>query len=102
MTRPSSELKGEQSPCPRGFDQTQADMVRVKRGGKEFPRAFVVSKNKSLTPSELDTYIRERFARHKWLTGGVFFIDAIPRNLSGKIIRRALPSLVERLNQTKL
>jgi 4-coumarate--CoA ligase len=29
-------------------------------------------------------------ARHKRLTGGVLYIDAIPKNPSGKILRRFL------------
>ncbi|KAJ7220536.1 phenylacetyl-CoA ligase [Mycena pura] len=34
-------------------------------------------------------------SKHKWLTGGIHFVDAIPRNPSGKILRRLL-----RLNNT--
>lgn len=35
-------------------------------------------------------YVEEHKARHKWLKGGVEFIDAVPRNPSGKILRRLL------------
>lgn len=35
--------------------------------------------------------IKLHFAPHKWLTGGVYFLDAIPRTGSGKVIRRDLP-----------
>lgn len=56
----------------------------------EYPRAFVVRKTDSVTAQELQDLIASKFAKHKWLTGGVYFIDAIPRTGSGKIVRRAL------------
>lgn len=60
--------------------------------GLEKPRAYVV-----LTPGTggvsdmiLEQYVAERLARYKQLTGGVRFVKAIPRNASGKILRRGL------------
>ncbi|PYI00763.1 4-coumarate-CoA ligase, variant [Aspergillus sclerotiicarbonarius CBS 121057] len=35
-------------------------------------------------------YVRDGKARHKWLKGGVEFVDAIPKSPSGKILRRLL------------
>jgi 4-coumarate--CoA ligase len=35
-------------------------------------------------------HVAEVKSKHKWLTGGVHFIDTIPRNPSGKILRRLL------------
>ncbi|PCH45120.1 amp dependent CoA ligase [Wolfiporia cocos MD-104 SS10] len=35
-------------------------------------------------------YVAATKSRHKWLTGGVVFIDAIPKSPSGKILRRIL------------
>lgn len=70
-------------------------LLHFTRGGDEFPRAFVVRNNKSVTQDELQTFIQTRFARHKWLTGGVFFIESIPRNSTGKILRRELPNPIE-------
>jgi 4-coumarate--CoA ligase len=29
-------------------------------------------------------------SRHKWLDGGIEFVDAVPKNASGKILRRLL------------
>ena len=34
--------------------------------------------------------LAERVSKHKQLTGGVHFIDAIPKNPSGKILRKEL------------
>jgi len=35
-------------------------------------------------------YMKERTIRYKHLSGGVEFIDAIPKNPSGKLLRRIL------------
>lgn len=35
-------------------------------------------------------YVEAHKARHKWLKGGVEFIDTIPKSPSGKILRRFL------------
>ena len=35
-------------------------------------------------------FIEREKARHKWLKGGVEFIDVIPKSPSGKILRRML------------
>lgn len=61
------------------------------------PKAYVV-KSKSVGLEEGDRMImrdikrhveREK-SKHKWLVGGVEFIDAIPKSPSGKILRRLL------------
>jgi len=64
--------------------------VEDKRGG-EVPRAYVV-KREGVEVSEEDVlaYVEERVAPHKKLRGGVVFIDAIPKNPSGKILRRVV------------
>lgn len=57
----------------------------------EQPKAFVVPKPSSkLSPSQVADYVATKVARYKHLTGGVEFIDAVPRNPSGKILRRYL------------
>lgn len=61
--------------------------------GGEYPRAFVVRKRGVVTAAEVEELIRSRFARHKWLTAGVYFIDRIPRTASGKVMRRLLPKI---------
>ena len=37
-------------------------------------------------------FIPERAAPYKWLRGGVGFVDSIPKNPSGKILRRVIRS----------
>ncbi|KAL2834170.1 hypothetical protein BJY01DRAFT_253121 [Aspergillus pseudoustus] len=63
--------------------------------GDEYPRAFIVRKKGTVGEKEVFNLIKDNFARHKWLTGGVYFISAIPRTGSGKVIRRQLPVPVE-------
>jgi acyl-coenzyme A synthetase/AMP-(fatty) acid ligase len=63
----------------------------------EVPKAYVVkSSSVSLEDSDrmlirdIQKHVEKHKARHKWLKGGVEFIDAIPKSPSGKILRRLL------------
>ncbi|XP_008190478.2 uncharacterized protein LOC662698 [Tribolium castaneum] len=57
----------------------------------ELPLAFVVKKpNHETTDKELEKFVADNVSSQKQLRGGVVFIDAIPRNPSGKILRRHL------------
>ncbi|KAL5040849.1 hypothetical protein BDW71DRAFT_213713 [Aspergillus fruticulosus] len=74
-------------------DVADAAVIGAKIDGGEYPRAFVVRKGGVVTKEELAQMIKSHFAPHKWLTGGVYFIGAIPRTGSGKVIRRELPDI---------
>jgi acyl-coenzyme A synthetase/AMP-(fatty) acid ligase len=70
--------------------------VQDDRAG-ELPKAFVVkSSSVGLEESEaalkrsISKYVEKEKARHKWLAGGIEFIDVIPKSPSGKILRRLL------------
>lgn len=63
----------------------------------ELPKAFVVKSssvgledNDRMLVREIQKYVEEHKARHKWLKGGVQFVDVIPKSPSGKILRRLL------------
>lgn len=57
----------------------------------EAPKAFVVPrKGAVLTESEIQQYVAEKCAKYKWLVGGVQFIAEVPKNKTGKIMRREL------------
>jgi len=41
-------------------------------------------------PEEIASWLAKKVARHKRLAGGVIVTDSIPKNPSGKILRKAL------------
>jgi acyl-coenzyme A synthetase/AMP-(fatty) acid ligase len=70
--------------------------VPDERAG-EVPKAYVVKANsvgleesEAMTRREICKYVEKEKSRHKWLAGGVEFIDVIPKSPSGKILRRLL------------
>jgi acyl-CoA synthetase (AMP-forming)/AMP-acid ligase II len=60
----------------------------------ECPRAYVVRRpgpeGERLRENEVKEWCGTRLARYKALTGGAVFVDAIPKNASGKILKRVL------------
>ncbi|EHY61276.1 hypothetical protein HRR83_008973 [Exophiala dermatitidis] len=62
--------------------------------GDEKPRAFIVrqvgERGAKLTAEEVADFVATKVVRYKRLAGGVEFLDAIPKNPSGKILRRQL------------
>lgn len=61
----------------------------------EVPKAIVVKSasagndDDAITKS-IKKHVEDHKARHKWLKGGVRFIDVVPKSPSGKILRRLL------------
>ncbi|MCY3885837.1 MAG: long-chain-fatty-acid--CoA ligase [Gammaproteobacteria bacterium] len=55
----------------------------------ESPLAIVVRTNENLTESDVLSFLQSKIARYK-LPYGVVFVDAIPRNPSGKILKWVL------------
>ena len=63
----------------------------IESNDGELPRAYVVlGLGAILTDVQVMTFIGKRLARFKALSGGVSFVASIPRNGSGKIMRRLL------------
>ncbi|XP_050295237.1 luciferin 4-monooxygenase-like [Anthonomus grandis grandis] len=57
----------------------------------ERPLAFVVKKEDAdITAEQLKKYVADMVSPQKRLSGGVVFVDSIPKNPSGKILRRQL------------
>lgn len=63
-------------------------------GDSEHPRAYVVKRpvkeSEKLDEATVKNYCGERLAKYKELTGGVRFVQSIPKNASGKILKRVL------------
>lgn len=57
----------------------------------EVPRAYVVpKKGKSVNTKKLDEFVSSKVAQYKRLRGGIAIVDSIPKNNTGKILRRQL------------
>lgn len=73
-----------------------AAVVGVTINGEELPRAYVaLQADQTATTREIADWLAQKVARHKRLAGGVKFVDAIPKNPSGKILRKALRDLAK-------
>jgi 4-coumarate--CoA ligase len=71
--------------------------LKAKLGSDaERPRAYVVRKSGSkVTAEEVKKLISNNLAGYKALTGGVVFLDEIPKSPSGKILKRVLRDWAE-------
>ncbi|RYO74387.1 hypothetical protein DL764_010839 [Monosporascus ibericus] len=71
-----------------------------KQRETEVPRAYVVAKpgvpRTSEKAAEIVRWLDAKVAQHKRLRGGVRFIDEIPKNASGKLLRRVLKDLAKK------
>lgn len=61
----------------------------------EVPKAIVVkspsaSSDDAAVAQSIKKHVEDHKARHKWLKGGVRFVDVIPKSPSGKILRRLI------------
>ncbi|XP_063927734.1 uncharacterized protein LOC135140922 [Zophobas morio] len=66
----------------------------------EAPRAYIVpKKNTKVDTKKLEEYVKEKVAHYKQLKGGVTIVDSIPKNASGKIMRRSLQLDYEKTNK---
>jgi len=60
----------------------------------ELPRAYVVRKNRQVLESDIVDFVKDRVAPHKQLAAGCMFVDTLPKNQTGKILRRELKAQV--------
>ncbi|KAJ6448370.1 phenylacetyl-CoA ligase [Mycena vitilis] len=95
-----AEIEGHLLTHPSIVDAAVVGVPDVYSG--ELPMAFVVLQPALASNADIDTrfadelrasifkHVADVKSKHKWLTGGIQFTDAIPRNPSGKILRRLL------------
>lgn len=60
----------------------------------ESPRAYVIRKNVNVSEQSIIDYVADKVAPHKKLEQGVMFVDSLPKNQTGKILRRELKAQV--------
>lgn len=74
-------------------DVADAAVVGITLHDEEWPRAYVAIQDASkgkVTPGDIQEWIKTKVAKHKWLVGGVTFIDEVPKSASGKIQRKVM------------
>ncbi|KAF8633434.1 hypothetical protein AX17_004604 [Amanita inopinata Kibby_2008] len=78
--------------------------VYSTREATELPRAYVVharpesiklEAQEALFCNQVQSWMQQKVARHKFLRGGVVVIDVIPKSAAGKILRRELRDRVK-------
>ena len=67
----------------------------------ELPRAYIVARNPAAADrSGIERYVSERLAKYKQLSGGIVFVESLPKTASGKYLKRHLRDLWKRESHT--
>ncbi|KAF3046660.1 hypothetical protein E8E12_011467 [Didymella heteroderae] len=78
-------------------------IAKAGEEGSELPRAYIVLKQGSqLAERDLQAYMREKLAGYKQLVGGVRFVESIPKNASGKILKKDLKEIAKKEMNARL
>ncbi|XP_071532753.1 uncharacterized protein [Panulirus ornatus] len=86
---------------PDVADVAVVGMVHDKLG--EAPRAYVVPRPGAvIQPRQLQEFLVGRVAPYKELAGGVVIVDSLPRNPTGKILKKKLKGNVKDVPTSKL
>jgi len=68
--------------------------------GDERPKAYCVKQpGAKVTEQDVIDFVKDKVIHYKRLNGGVEFVDAIPKNPSGKILRRQLRDMAAKKAQ---
>lgn len=87
-----AELEGILLEHPSIIDAAVIGIPALDEVVGEIPRAYVVLRpgTKDVSEGDVKEWVKQRVSQHKALVGGVRFIDAIPKNGSGKILKTKL------------
>lgn len=86
---PPAELEEVLRSHPDVLDAAVVGVPHQRNG--EAPKAFVVKRKESqVTEEDIKGFVAGKVVEYKHLTGGVQFLDAIPKNTTGKILRREI------------
>ncbi|KIW95889.1 uncharacterized protein Z519_02954 [Cladophialophora bantiana CBS 173.52] len=76
-----------------------AAVIGLSPSDDEDPRAYVVPRHAgAITEEEIVEFVASKVSKIKRLTGGVGFLSSIPKNPSGKILRRELREYAKKQN----
>ncbi|KJX94826.1 AMP-binding enzyme like protein [Zymoseptoria brevis] len=85
------ELEGVLLYHPDIVDVAVIGLSAPPNSDAERPRAYVVRRPGSdISEQQVKALITDKLASYKKLTGGVLFVDEIPKSASGKILKRVL------------
>jgi 4-coumarate--CoA ligase len=77
--------------------------VQFSKEESELPRAYVVRRaGSTVTEEEIRKFSSEKLSKYKNLDGGIKFVDSIPKNASGKILKNQLREQAKREIGAKL
>lgn len=80
--------------------------VQFGRDDSQLPRAYIVKRpgaeGDGLTAEDVKRHMEGKLAKFKQLEGGIKFISVIPRNASGKILKRVLRDEAKKEMNAKL
>jgi 4-coumarate--CoA ligase len=80
-------------------DVADAAVCALNKDHEDLPRAYVVLKDAAkgkVSEKDVIEWIATKVAKHKRLSGGVKFIDEVPKSPSGKIQRVVLREWAKR------
>ena len=83
-----AELEGVLLTHPQVADCAVVGVSDDRSG--EVPKAFVIRKSRNVSEKDIDRFVSSKVSAHKYLKGGVVFVDSIPKSPSLKILRRLL------------